>query len=745
MKMNVKNCVMAALICLCMALLLLPGLSKDASAGTAVASVTIQGQTTEYETLDEAILAVAECTAEDGAVVKLLQDIDLGTGGLKITAGAFTIDLNGKQILSESSACMSMSGATVDVTIADFMGNGEIRGKNYGVMVGSKANATIDGGFIVGEKYGVNVSYATATITGGRIESAFAGVCADKSTVTISGGYISSSGVNAYGVVVKNESTARISGGTIISTTTGNSNTSWGISIGVKCTVTISGGTIIAVGSGADGVHIENSNSSLIVTGGSITGDNIGVEIINATATIQNGSITGSSGHGMFISSGSVYVQGGTITGNYFGIQLSDFGAAIISGGTISAPYDIDGRKGTYMFTCGENGVGATFVGGISAYGITLDAVLSEGLAYWQNGEHVVLEDGQTQISGGDVIIKGDCNHQEKNYTNNGEDHTFTCTICGKEITEPHSYDETTLLCPCGAVSTEAVALVSKNGIPTSAYITLNDAVTAVSTATDEDQVVLMLLQDIDLGDGSQSVSSGVFTLDLNGKTLSGTKYGGILLTVDSYLTISDTAGGGKIAGPAMGVFVSGSVTLKGGDISGDDTAFWVAGDLTIKGGTATGDNGVIVLDGKLIVAGGVINGTREGIHTEEGSEVIISGGIIAGGNYDINTHDSTVILTRGEKGVGATFVDGISVSGATLEEILGEYAIYWQCGKMVVLTEGQTEITGCDVTVMDINTVVGIKGDLDGDGDVDAYDLTLLARYVGGIITDWDQDENEE
>lgn len=32
------------------------------------------------------------------------------------------------------------------------------------------------------------------------------------------------------------------------------------------------------------------------------------------------------------------------------------------------------------------------------------------------------------------------------------------------------------------------------------------------------------------------------------------------------------------------------------------------------------------------------------------------------------------------------------------------------------------------------------MNADVDGSGDVDAYDLTRHARYVGGIITDWDQ-----
>ena len=70
-----------------------------------------------------------------------------------------------------------------------------------------------------------------------------------------------------------------------------------------------------------------------------------------------------------------------------------------------------------------------------------------------------------------------------------------------------------------------------------------------------------------------------------------------------------------------------------------------------------------------------------------------------------------------------------------TLNDLLPEGAAYWQGDKMIVLTEGQTEITGGDVTVKAASEpVTGLKGDLNLDGNVNSDDLTLLARHVGGI-----------
>ena len=63
---------------------------------------------------------------------------------------------------------------------------------------------------------------------------------------------------------------------------------------------------------------------------------------------------------------------------------------------------------------------------------------------------------------------------------------------------------------------------------------------------------------------------------------------------------------------------------------------------------------------------------------------------------------------------------------------------------------DGNGDVDAEDLTIL-ARHVAGIEqiedqtllasADVDGDGDVDAEDLTKLARYVAGIITDWDQD----
>ena len=57
-----------------------------------VASVTVGGTTTSYDTFDAAITAAQSCTEADKAVVKLLADIALGATCLSISGGVFTID-----------------------------------------------------------------------------------------------------------------------------------------------------------------------------------------------------------------------------------------------------------------------------------------------------------------------------------------------------------------------------------------------------------------------------------------------------------------------------------------------------------------------------------------------------------------------------------------------------------------------------------------------------------------------------
>ena len=539
MKMNVKNWVMALLICLCMALLLLPGLSKDASAGTAVASVTIGDTTTEYDSLDAAVQAVANCTAEDKAVIKLLQSIDFGEyGGINIDAGVCTLDLNGR----------TLSHATVGVQNAD---------------------------------------------------------------VTI---------IDSHG------------GGAVIASEYWNA-----VSVSEQAVVTINGGTFTAYGNWCVEVHANGTGTgtALNIKAGTINCDNIGVYCAGGDLTISGGSINGEN-VGLYIyECDSIDIRGGIISGGTYSWRIN----------AAWEPWRV------YKVNIVQDYMGATFSGDIDGGDYTLESLLGEGAAYWLNGEKVTLKKNQTVLTGGDIVVMNADGHRHiaETYTDNGEDHSFTCVTCGKEITnphsydeitlqcpcgneitEPHNYDENTLLCACGAISADAVVLVSKNGVPTSGYTTLHDAIQAVSTATADDNAVVKLLKDIKLGMGYLYTEAGVFTIDLNGKTLSSTGMNSALDVFYGDVTITDSGEGGMISAASYGISVYGNVTVESGTIHGDRAGIWVSGSLTVCGGTITGDDGIFVSEGQLMIYGGLIDGDGRGV-CAEAAIVTISGGSIVG------------------------------------------------------------------------------------------------------------------
>ena len=420
----------------------------------------------------------------------------------------------------------------------------------------------------------------------------------------------------------------------------------------------------------------------------------------------------------MYANTSSVTISGGIISGQKYGVYAYE-SSVTISGGTISAEtYDLYG--GNITLTVGEDGVGATFPGGLWVGGTTLNAILGEGTAYWQNGKQLSVTGNAFEIQGGDVVIKAECKHPgNKTYTDNGDDHTYAYTCCGLSATEAHTFvngqcicgklehkhnwsyqdngDGThTESCTCDYFVVEHVyengvcicgalpaASVTMDGV-TMYFSDLDSAIQEARFSTSKTTVV-KLLQDIDLGDGYQQINGGVFTFDLNGFELSSLDdfWGVLALRNGADITIIDSREGGKITSAGYGIEAYDStVTISGGTISGQSYGVYVSGcTVTISGGT--------------------ISGQSYGVYAYNNSDVTISGGTIIGKTYDLRAYKSGVFkLTVGENGVGATFPGGIKVYGTTLNAILGEGAAYWQGNKMIILAEGATEITGGDVVI---------------------------------------------
>jgi hypothetical protein len=115
-------------------------------------SVTIGGTTTHYLTMDDAFKVVTGCTAEDAAVMTILQDINLGFVYTEVQSGVFTVDLNG-HIISNMYIydIMTLRGSAVNVTITDSGEGGGIEGSSSAFNVLEGASLTISGGSIYGD------------------------------------------------------------------------------------------------------------------------------------------------------------------------------------------------------------------------------------------------------------------------------------------------------------------------------------------------------------------------------------------------------------------------------------------------------------------------------------------------------------------------------------------------------------------------------------------------------------------
>ncbi|MBQ8718352.1 MAG: hypothetical protein IJY66_03720, partial [Clostridia bacterium] len=245
------------------------------------------------------------------------------------------------------------------------------------------------------------------------------------------------------------------------------------------------------------------------------------------------------------------------------------------------------------------------------------------------------------------------------------KDHSYTdniCTVCGM----------------INPAITPAVTL-SKNDKVVGLYTTLADAITSAQSCTAADKAVVKLLKDIDLGNTSQSIRGGVFTLDLNGKLLSSTRDTWDVLQIrdGAQLTIDDSG-------------IGGTIQLETG------TAVYIYdGDLTLNGGTLTGINGVVISDNSgATINGGTVIGDSYAVNIKVGGAVTITGGSFTGGNYADIVNWGTVTLS------GGTFPGGIKLENATLNAVLGNGYAYWQGDTMILPANDAKQITGGDVTV---------------------------------------------
>lgn len=207
---------------------------------------------------------------------------------------------------------------------------------------------------------------------------------------------------------------------------------------------------------------------------------------------------------------------------------------------------------------------------------------------------------------------------------------------------------------PMTVFATGSVASVTtKEGIVTE-FATLDNA---FSFAGENINSLVTILSNINLGKNYVSIKTGEFTIDLNGKTISGTE--SIVLDTHSgtIITIEDSIGNGKIENNGDPEMTSSLLYSY--------SAVQHSGTLIIESGAFYGKYAISSF-GHLVLKGGFLEGWKYGVHMMtddshmhgiDGSGTF-SGGTINGGIYIENGYDDDKVLLNDLLASGYGFFD---------------------------------------------------------------------------------------
>ena len=527
----------------------------------------------------------------DPTTGKLTSITDVAKSTIKVTGGTFSSDPSA--YLVEGSTATPNSNGTYGVA------------KAYLAQVGETSYYTMDEAFKAQTKSGEAIVLLRDYTTGGTFNSG-----SINRTVDLNGHTWTCTGTDANSAAFEinySNNTLTVKKGKIVSSQL------------VGLIPSAMGGTIKYDNSGLvfENVQMSTTATSGIETNGNNTNDT--VTLINSTLNVPNG-------FGIYFpSSGKLTIDNSTINAQTMGVQVCAGSLSINAGSTITVSGDAvpktegdgaiqDGAAISIVDRTGYKGLGTVAVtGGTFAAKGTNAAIKAYNWDNTNKKEDTFTESNKVSVSGG----------------------TFSSEVpenCCAPGFDPTQNDDGTH----GVKIKEDMAaeVLDAQGKTVGAYNTLTDAIAAA-----KDGETVTLLKDAETT-VKLSFTNKAITLDLNGKTVSGTftdNFSVIEAGADASLTVQDTsvAGTGKIASDKYGISArdGGALIVKSGTIaseyaplSGNNTT----GDMnfTVNGGTLTAKHGpAIYMPGQvnLIITDGVLNG---GISLRMG-QVSISGGTI--------------------------------------------------------------------------------------------------------------------
>lgn len=602
-------------------------------------AATVNG--TGYETLQEAIGA-----ANAGDTVIIARDLAL-TEGITV-AKAITLDLGGKKLTASGCSAVTVTGASATVrggTIEVSAGS-----DTYAVTVGASGSLSTESVTVIGHGASgvlVNGGSYVKRLTNIQATDGFGIRVVNGGSASHEGGMV----VANYGVFVAGSgSTFNMNGGDI--SAAGFGITGNGLAANGGTTINISGGSV----SSTDSIAVYHPQAgTLTVSGGSLSGTYGGIGIKSGTLTVTGGTIAGTSGgayvdgesngNGIHVSGSAIHVD--SRAGYAGGMNIS------ISGGTLSSNngYAIDEVSG------GSSQISSLFVTGGSFRAALGSIRLAPG--------------ANASVSGGSFSHEVPAEYCATGFVCDGENGSYDI-VRADSIVEAQIGDTT--------------------------YKTLAEAIAA---AKDGDTVVLLRSVSAD-GEGIV-VSGKAITLDLNGKTITGSGItGAAVVSAAGGSAVTVLGNGGTVTGsdsPALAT-TGGSLVVSGGSYRGNTTGCINAqqGVITVYGGTfgceyAEGPGVWYVLAGDAasfkIYGGTFLNAEPAESQLASGCKVISDGA----GKFDVmRNYSGNITLLDGTPVEGNTIVFADETTLQMIEVTdpnFGDKSWEWRAGFKITVPEG--------------------------------------------------------
>ena len=603
-------------------------------------AATVNG--TGYETLQEAIGA-----ANAGDTVTIAKDLAL-TEGITV-AKAITLDLGGKKLTASGCSAVTVTGASATVrggTIEVSAGS-----DTYAVTVGASGSLSTESVTIIGHGASgvlVNGGSYVKRLTNIQATDGFGIRVVNGGSASHEGGMV----VANYGVFVAGSgSTFNMNGGDI--SAAGFGITGNGLAANGGTTINISGGSV----SSTDSIAVYHPQAGpLTVSGGSLSGTYGGIGIKSGTLTVTGGTIAGTSGgayvdgesngNGINVSGSAIHVD--SRAGYAGGMNIS------ISGGTLSSNngYAIDEVSGG----------GSSQISSLSVIGGSFRAAL---------GSIRLAPGANASVSGGSFSHEVPAEYCATGFVCDGENGSYDI-VRADSIVEAQIGDTT--------------------------YKTLAEAIAA---AKDGDTVVLLRSVSVD-GEGIV-VSGKAITLDLNGKTITGSGItGAAVVSAAGGSAVTVLGNGGTVTGsdsPALAT-TGGSLVVSGGSYRGNTTGCINAqqGAITVYGGTfgceyAEGPGVWYVLAGDAasfkIYGGTFLNAEPAESQLASGCKVISDGA----GKFDVTrNYSGNITLLDGTPVEGNTIVFADETTLQMIEVTdpnFGDKSWEWRAGFKITVPEG--------------------------------------------------------